>query len=541
MIKNNKEESELIRIFNDPQPLPRKVPDYMRKKGGAWYWTGAMVMITFIYEALTGLVILFYYQPSAAYSSTQNFVQSVPFGSLILTTHLYGAYAMIIFLYIHLLRNLFVGAYKRPRKNQWFTGILLLILTIAVGFFGYSMSGDVLSADATDVGRGIAQATPLIGDYLKRMFFGDGTSLSLFQRMLGWHIVIAGGIALLFATHFFLAERNTIMPKRSESDYKAPLVDKETGAYKPWYPYNLLYMGEISLLVISAIIMVPSILAALPHVPALFDPFPQVSPSSPLASTVPAYPPWFLLFVYKAMDFKVVESTGVFWGTIIFAGMPFLYLLLLPYIDTSNKLKLIDRPITVSFGIMGILYMVGLSVWGALTPGIAIPNWEVLVFFIAIGAAVLFIVLSFTKYKTEGRIKLYQAERVYLMIVSAGVTAFGAGALIVPSITSGSPIYIIPAILLAITTALIIVGVFWHLTFARSYETYVKPVKRISSRAYVLLAAALTFAAIVIISIISGLDPASVSNEAGYGVGLGLLFLIAATILKIYRAAEYGE
>ena len=90
-----KDQNEIIKIMNDPQPLPRKVPDYMRRKGGMWYWTGAMVMFAFLYEVITGLVILFYYQPTAAYASTENFLNSTPFGSIILTTHLYGAYAMI--------------------------------------------------------------------------------------------------------------------------------------------------------------------------------------------------------------------------------------------------------------------------------------------------------------------------------------------------------------------------------------------------------------------------------------------------------------
>ena len=540
MFKGEKEQSEIIGIFNDPQPIPRKVPDYMRTKGGAWYWTGAMIMVTFLYEVLTGLIILFYYQPANPYASTMDFVNSVPFGSLILTTHLYGAYAMIVFVYIHLLRNLFVGAYKKPRKNQWFTGIILLLLTLGVGFFGYSMSGDVLSADATDVGRGIAAAVPFVGDYLKRMFFGNGTPLSLFHWLLGWHIVLAAGIGVLFAAHFFLAERNTIMPKRSESNYTAPLVDKESETYKPWYPFNLIYMAEISLLVFSAILLVPSILAALPHVPALFDPFPQVSPTSPLAATVPPYPPWFLLFVYKAMDFKMVASMGPFWATVIFAGFPLIYLLLLPYIDTGKTLKMTERPITLSFGIIGVLYMVGLSIWGALTPGKSIPDWQVLAFFFGIGAAVIIPVELIIKAIKTGKIKLYQPEKLFIIITLAGFSAFGTGALIVPSLIGGYNLYQVPAVLLAMVTALLVVAAFWHMSFATPYK-YEDSRKRMSPRSYVVMAAFLTFAALALLTIISGIDPSISSHSAGYGIGMGLIFLIAAAVLKIYRAAEYGE
>ena len=41
MSENEKYETsnEIIKIMNDPQPFPRKVPDYMRGKGGLWYHT----------------------------------------------------------------------------------------------------------------------------------------------------------------------------------------------------------------------------------------------------------------------------------------------------------------------------------------------------------------------------------------------------------------------------------------------------------------------------------------------------------------------
>ena len=120
MLKSGSKKGSMIaKIMNEPQFLPRKVPDYMRKKGGSSYWIGSMVLTAFMYEVFTGLIILFYYDPASAYASTENFVNNVPFGSLILTTHLYGAYIMIVLTYIHLLRNFFVGAYKNPRKNQW--------------------------------------------------------------------------------------------------------------------------------------------------------------------------------------------------------------------------------------------------------------------------------------------------------------------------------------------------------------------------------------------------------------------------------------
>ena len=434
MSENDKLENkiEIIKIMNDPQPFPRKVPDYMRGKGGMWYWTGAILMFAFLYEAVTGLIILFAYVPSAAYSSTEYFINNTPYGMIIMTTHLYGAYVMIAVLYLHLLRNLFVGAYKKPRQNQWMLGIILMLMTIGVGFFGYSMSGDVLSINATSVGKVISSDVPYIGDYLKRIFFGNGTTTSLFQRMLGWHVVFVVLIGVLFALHFFLAEYNTIMPKRSEANYTVPAVDKESSSYKAWFPYNMLYMVEIAFYTFALIMIIPSFLAALPssYVPMLFSPFPQVAANAPFAG--PYYPPWFLLFVYKAMDFGV--PLNPFWMTVVFGGIPVLYLLFLPYLDKNKSLSMLDRPVTVSLSVVGTVYLILMSVWGGVAPGWPIPAPIVAAFFLGIGIPVFIVVwLAIWSIKND-KVNLSEPGKSYLLLALTGIFAFATGSFIIPSI-----------------------------------------------------------------------------------------------------------
>lgn len=536
---NNENDPVIVKLFNEPQPIPRRVPDYMRKKGGVWYWTGALVTIAFLYECLTGLILLFYYQPANAYASTTSFLSSTPFGPIILTSHLYGAYAMIVLLYIHLIRNLFVGAFKKPRASQWLTGVFLLLLTLGTGFFGYSMGGDVLSADATDVGRGIAQQAPLIGAYLERIFFGDGTALSLFHRMLGWHVVLTALIGVVFLLHFILAEFNTIMPKVTQREYRSPLVDRERPDYKPWYPFNLLYMVELTLFMFSLILLIPSVLTLLPNVPALFSPLPQVSPSSPLASLVPPYPPWFLLFVYKAMDFKLVSEIGSFWGTVIFAGAPLVYLLLVPAIDKGSSHRITDRPLTLSFGVLGLVYMVGLSIWGALTPGVIITDWEVLLFFLVPAIAVFSVIYTVTRTVKEGRIKHPHPEHILTDLSVTGVASFGFGALLLAYLHTGASVYGIPLVLMAMVTIISYIS----LLIILRETPYEVDKKRSAMKGgyYMAYSGGFAMSAIAVIYIISGIPADSLTNNALYGIGLGILFLIAAAVVKIYRKTQYGE
>lgn len=539
MLKSNENKSIVEKIMNDPQPLPRKVPDYMRKKGGLWYWTGAMVMAAFFYEAITGLILLFYYSPSNAYGSTESFLNNTPYGAVILITHLYGAYAMIVLVYLHLLRSLFVGAFKKPREMQWLIGVALLVLTLGVGFFGYSMIGDVLSIDAVDVGKGIAAGFPLIGWWFNLVFFGGGSSLSLFSRMLGWHIVLAAGIGVLFGLHFFLAEYNTIMPKVEKNADEAPLIDKETADYKPWFPYNLIYMLQIMLLVTGVIILIPSILAVLPNVPALFSPFPQAAPGTAAAGSVPPYPPWFLLFVYKELDFNFASAIGAFWGTILFTGLPLGYLLLLPKLDATKSLKLENRQLTVAFGIIGIIYLAGLSIWGALTPGLPIPDWQFLLFFAGIGVSVYLVTTFVLNGKKENKFKTKLPGVLVIMLTILGLSSFGSGMLIIASLRAASAATLIATILTimiaaisAVTVAAIIKGI---LPFEKKLP------KPITGKTYTFIGSAYAFGGIAILSIMMVIKPTDAYNSSLYGIGLGLVVIISGILLKIYRSYAYGE
>ena len=64
--------------------LPLKtVPDYMRRKKGIWYWTGALITMAFVYQVISGLLLLIYYTPSDPYYNTVNvIIDTVPFGAL---------------------------------------------------------------------------------------------------------------------------------------------------------------------------------------------------------------------------------------------------------------------------------------------------------------------------------------------------------------------------------------------------------------------------------------------------------------------------
>ncbi len=515
----------------------RKTPDYMRKWGGKWYWTGALITIAFTYEVITGLVLLLYYNSSSPYTSTQYILNSVPFGKLILATHLYGAYAMIILVYVHMFRNYFVGAYKKPRELQWIIGVVLLALTIGAGYFGYSLTGDVLSYDAQDVGRGIASLIPGIGQWLASVGFGNGTAASLFAKFLGYHIIMAALIALLFGYHFYLAEANTMLPSSKISKYRAPAFTPETDDMKPWYPSNLLYMLELGLLTIGFIILIPSFVGLIPNTPILISPFPGPSPTSAAAALIPAYPPWFLLFLYKAVDFGMfTNAMGPLNASIVFGLLPLIYFLVIPFLDRGNSLHPLDRPITTSLGIISIVYLIVLSLWGALEPGVIIATPTVAAVLLPPAVITFIAIFAISRMWKSGKLKVGGKT------TTASFFIFIAGLVMTVILTGYSFSYFITHYSILSLGKLTISGMalaFLAIGTARTSEQLPdRKINTIPMGAYAALGL-LTLLSWILLGLSIRMNP--ISQAMTVGMALGTVLIFGGIAIAIYRRIVFGE
>ena len=131
--------------------LWRKVP-----RGVNWPYTlGSATLFAFLNQAVTGVFLAMYYRPDAAggaYESIRNINDNVFLGQLVHAMHKWGASVMIILIFLHMGRVFFFGAYKYPRELTWVIGVVLLILTLAMGFTGYLLPFDQRSYWATIVG-----------------------------------------------------------------------------------------------------------------------------------------------------------------------------------------------------------------------------------------------------------------------------------------------------------------------------------------------------------------------------------------------------
>jgi quinol-cytochrome oxidoreductase complex cytochrome b subunit len=126
---------------------------------------GGITFLLFLVTVVTGVLLMFYYRPTAeyAYSDMKYIEFDVPFGMLLRNMHRWAAHGMVITVMLHMFRVFLTGSYKPPREFNWVIGVVLLVLTMLLSYTGYLLPWDQLAFWAVTVGTNMGAATPLLG------------------------------------------------------------------------------------------------------------------------------------------------------------------------------------------------------------------------------------------------------------------------------------------------------------------------------------------------------------------------------------------
>ncbi|MEM0132399.1 cytochrome bc complex cytochrome b subunit [Acidiplasma sp.] len=318
-------------------------------------WTGAWVATALIYQIVTGIIIFFYYSQVDPYRATEYIIDDVPFGHIILTSHLYMAYAMIGLVYFHMMRQWFVGSYRgKWRWLQWILGVVLFLLTILTAILGYMLANTAIAMAALHIGMLFMQRSVLgrilpgaFINWLEGILVGNYTTTATFSHLLALHVAVFSTLMLaIFAVHFMLFERSGLA-----NDDKT-----EKGKMIPWYPTNLLYAVFSAIIIIGVIIIFA---AAFPQKLTL-------GYGSLAYGTFPV-PDWYITPVYKLMD---VAGYGLSTGGVPLIIGILIFMLIIPFIDRYHKKGVLERPWITAFGVYLVLGLAVMTIWGYSQPGL---------------------------------------------------------------------------------------------------------------------------------------------------------------------------
>ncbi len=199
----------------------RKVP-----KGTNWFYTlGSATMFAFLSQAVTGVFLAMYYDPSPtqAYESIRYTTNEAFLGEFVRGMHKWGSSVMVILIFLHMARTFFFGAYKYPRELNWVIGVVLLILTFVMSLTGYLLPFDQRAYWATIVANNITATGPFVGPYLADFLRGGPEfGANTLSRFYAIHmLLIPGLIAALIGAHLYLvAKLGTTAPPwlKAEAD-----------------------------------------------------------------------------------------------------------------------------------------------------------------------------------------------------------------------------------------------------------------------------------------------------------------------------------
>jgi quinol-cytochrome oxidoreductase complex cytochrome b subunit len=307
---------------------------------------GLSVFLTLV-VGFTGILVTFFYLPTPdqAAKSVQQLAFLVPFGWLARNLHYWSAQLLVLVAALHLLRVVFTGAYRSPRRFNYLLGLALLVICLLMDFTGYVLRWDEGVHWALVAGTNLLRSIPLLGDSLyAALVGGNQIGASTLIRFYAWHLFgLTLVLLVLLVWHIFRVRRDggiAVPPPASRSDTsritRKQLARREALA--------MLWAGS---LLLGLSILVPAPLA------------PGIQQGATPASESLA--PWFFLWVQQLLRL----GDPFVYGILVPMGA-LLLLALVPYI-TPQRLSPTElgswfpsggRNVQVMVAILGIAILV---------------------------------------------------------------------------------------------------------------------------------------------------------------------------------------
>lgn len=303
--------------------------------GTGWLATlGSLCALLFGLMAVSGMVLAMYYNPSPdkAYQSIDYIMNGVPLGRLLRGIHHWGAGAMVLAVFIHLLANFFAGAFKPPRELTWITGACLFLFTLGLGFTGYLLPWDMKAYWATVVSSNIPKDIPVFGEFVTRAIRGGETVSGLtLTRFYAIHMLLLPALLAAFiAFHIYLVRIHG-EPAKTKPSYR-------------FYPEHVSRGAVVFAVVFAAIIA----LAVL-----------RTPPREEIAGTlIDSYlprPEWYYMWLFQLLTYFPGRWEPV--GSLVIPVLGVGLLFAVPWVARA-------RPVAMAAGVTGVMAIVYLSLMG---------------------------------------------------------------------------------------------------------------------------------------------------------------------------------
>ncbi|MBD2899372.1 Cytochrome bc1 complex cytochrome b subunit [Actinomadura sp. RB99] len=353
------------------------------------FLVGEIAMYSFVVILLTGVYLTLFFKPSMnevtyhgsytqlqgvrmseAYASALKISFDVRGGLLVRQLHHWATLIFLASILVHTLRHFFTGSFRKPRELNWIIGVVMLILAMLNGLFGYSLPDDLLSGTGIRILEGVTAAIPVVGTYLVMFLFGgEFPGNDIIPRLYVIHVLLIPGLlAALVPLHAIVLtwrQTHTQFPGKGSSNTTVR-----------GYPFFPVFIGKTTSLFLW-VLGVTTLMAAFIQI----NPIWLFGPYDPGAISSGSQPDWYMGWLEGALRIMPAWEVTA-WGhtvtlsvvvpALVVPGVLFTGLALYPFLErwvTGDRQihHLLDRPRDVpartGIGMAGVVFFGGL--WAA--------------------------------------------------------------------------------------------------------------------------------------------------------------------------------
>ncbi|MEO6530191.1 MAG: ubiquinol-cytochrome c reductase cytochrome b subunit [Specibacter sp.] len=371
---------------------------------------GEVALYTFVILLLSGTFLTFFFDPSmaethydgvyvplkgvemsVAYSSSLDISFEIRGGLFMRQVHHWSALLFVAAVSVHMLRVFFTGAFRKPRELNWVVGGVLLILSMAAGFTGYSLPDDLLSGNGLRIIDGVVKSIPIVGSYISFFLFGgEFPGTVIIGRLYMMHIMLVPALILLMiAIHLFMV----VIHKHTQ--YPGPGRNDRNVVGYPLGPVYAAKAGGFFFIVFGIIAFVAATFT--------INPIWNYGPYDPSPVSAGTQPDWYIGWVDGAlrlmpgwlfnipMEWHIpfpwgvnTLSFNVLGPALIPAGIVFTALFLYPWIERwvtrdNREHHVLDRPRNVptrtAIGVAGFIFYC--VMWAAASSDLIATHFQV--------------------------------------------------------------------------------------------------------------------------------------------------------------------
>jgi ubiquinol-cytochrome c reductase cytochrome b subunit len=300
---------------------------YAPKNFNFWYFFGSLALLVLVLQIVTGIFLVMHYKPDAerAFQSVEYIMREVPGGWLIRYMHSTGASMFFVVVYLHMLRGLLYGSYRKPRELVWIFGVGIFLCLMGEAFFGYLLPWGQMSYWGAQVIVNLFSAIPFIGPDLAIWIRGDYVvSDATLNRFFSFHVIAIPLVLIgLVAAHLVaLHEVGSNNPdgveiKKGPKDrYGRPLDGL------PFHPYYTVHdlVGVAGFLIVFAAIVFFG-----PEMGGFFLEYNNFIPADSLKTPPHIAPVWYFTPFYSMLRATTDDFTWVLSGASVLGALALLF------------------------------------------------------------------------------------------------------------------------------------------------------------------------------------------------------------------------